>query len=202
MITSQYNGYIGYGSSDEEALDSCKVISILQHEYNIHGFEDLIMRRKELAPWNPTSNTLHISSIGYLTHKDDKVFLNNDSYSITTLFELLYLLLFDKMSMIDLAICAIEIDDFFIANNIIFPQLYMYHQVVPEDVYLLDTNLLAQIITDKYTVILFDTNKVGIKRNEEELYWTCTYDEGVSSIKDTLFYIAYVRSYELITNII
>lgn len=196
MITKHLNGYVGYGNSDEEAIDSCRIISILKNTYNIRGFEGLENRRNELSPWRPKTTTLHIKKVGYIVFDDGNIILGSNKVPVTeSLFEMLYKGFYNNLSMVELCICSMEIQEFLKANEINVPTFSSYEQILPEDVYMFDEDISAHIITDRYSIIFFNNNKVAVKRNAEELYWTCTYDNK-SNVKDIIYYISYVRGYE------
>lgn len=197
MITKHLNGYVGYGSSEEEAINSCEVISVLKNPTNIIGFNGLEDRRNELSPWAPKANTLHIHDVGYIKHYNGMLLVNDIGVRVTTsIFEMLYKCFSNYISMVDVSLCAIELQDFFKLNNIKVGKLSNYDQVVPDDIDLDgDISVESYIVLEEYSIIMFNINKVAVKRNSEELFWSCTYNDKVSSLLDTIYYIAYVRGY-------
>lgn len=197
MKTKQQNGFIGYGSTDEEALDSCQIISLLKGAYNASGFDGLENRRTELAPWKPKTNSLHIKGIGYITIKEGYINLGNKKVKVSSnLFEMLYKCFYPTLSMVDLLLCSNEIYEFLEANDIKMPNFSTYEQVIGDDIHMYDEEVVSNVILDSYSIVFFTDNKVAMKRNSEELYWVCNFDLKISSIVDTIYYLAYVRGYE------
>lgn len=197
MKTKQHNGFIGYGSTDEEAMNSCQIISLLKSAYNASGFDGLENRRTELSPWKPKTNSLHIKGVGYITIKDGFIKFGDKSTKISkNLFEMLYKCFYDRLSMIDLLLCSEEIYEFLEANGIKVPKFISYEQVIPNDIHMYDEDVTSNVIMDSYSIVFFNDNKVALKRNAEELYWVCTFDAEVSSHVDAIYYLAYVRGYE------
>lgn len=203
MITKQMNNYVGYGSSEEEALNSCKIISIIKNTSNVDGFEDLRNKHSELSPWSPKKDTLHIRNLGYIKVVGDNIDLNNVKVKITpNMFEMLYKVFYKKLTMVEMIICSREVQNFFSSNNIKVPNMYSYQQVVPTDIYLFDESVKSHVIFDNYDIVFLKEDKVAIKRTTEDYYWTCSYDPNITTIIDTLYYIAYVRGYEDMESII
>lgn len=209
MVTKQYKGYIGYGNSEKEATDSLIIISVLNDAYNIRGFEGLESKRQSLAPWSPKHNTLHIKNVGYLQilYNDNKPFIklsNEDEIAEfevkDNLFETLYNCFYDKLSMVDIALCSTEIDTFFKGNNIVFPSLSSYPQVLPLISEIENEYIVSNVITDKYTICFYKDNKVAIKSNIEDYFWTAECDS--LSVKELIYYIAYVKKYKDILKIL
>lgn len=203
MITKQYNGYVGYGSSDKEAVDSCRIISILKGVHNIKGFEGLQNRRSELSPWKPKQNSLHIHGVGYIRLESGSIKTGNVSIKASSnLFEMLYKCFYYNLSIVDIAVCSIELQEFFNTNKIMVPLFSSYEQVIPEDVFMLDEHIVSYVIFDNYSIVFFKQNKVALKRNAEELYWVCNFNNETYSTVEALYYIAYVRGYEGIDRIL
>lgn len=204
MVTKMYKSYVGYGLSEEEALDSCKIISVLQDAYNIRGFDGLENQRTLLAPWNPKDNTLQISKAGYITCAPGGFLQLNGAEPIKSfyMFETLYKLLFDKLSMLEVALCSTEIDNLIEANHIQYHKLAEYDPIYHENFDLDEEGITAQVITEKYTIVFFNYNKVSIKRNAEECFWSTSFKEPFGSAVDALFYIAYFRGYENIDHVL
>lgn len=196
MLTKRANGFVGYGFTDEEALDSCKIISMLKGAYNIKGFPDMVEKHTKLAPWFPRKTSLHMSGIGLITVKDHKLCVNEKSTKINnSIFEALYKCFYGKLSMVDISVCATEIQQFLSSNKIEFNAFDSYEQVTFEDVFFEDEDILFNAVTDEYSIVLWSTGRVGIKRNSEELYSVCSYDKDKCSTTDILYYMAYVRDY-------
>lgn len=203
MITKQLNNYIGYGETEDEAEVSCKIISVMKSIHSIRDFEDLLKRREKLSPWKPTKSTLQISTVGYVKVADEYINNGNSKVKITNdLFEMLYKSFYDKLDMIDVAICSEEILDFFNNNNIKIMPIKDYPQVAPMTVFMEDESVSSYVILDKYNVVFFSNGKVAIKRLEEEMYWTCTFDSNKISTIDIMYYISYVRGYENMGDVI
>lgn len=203
MKTKQHNGFIGYGSTDDEALTSCQIISLLQGAYNASNFEGLENRRLNLAPWKPKMDSLHIKGVGYITIKENH--LNAGQLKLkmnSNLFEMLYKSFFNSLSMVDVLLCFNEIQEFLQANGVKVPSLSSYGQVVPNDLDMIEEDVVSNIISNSYSIVFFNDNKVGIKRNAEELYWVCSFNSEYSSVTDAVYYISYVRGYEGIEHII
>lgn len=197
MKTKQHNGFIGYGSTDAEAANSCQIISLLKGAYNASGFEGLENRRNVLAPWKPRNNSLHIKGIGYVTIKDGYINLGDRRVKVTSnLFEMLYKSFSSTLLMVDMLLCSTEIKEMFEANDIKVPDFSTYEQVIGDDVHMYDEDVVSNVILESYSIIFFTDNKVAMKRNSEELYWVCNFDPEISSILDTIYYLAYVRGYE------
>lgn len=196
MITKQLNGFVGYGETSQEAETSCLVSNILVNCNSISKFDSLVKRFKELSPWLLTDNSLHISDVGYVSFDGTSVNINGDSIlPIGKPFQVLYNIFSKHASILDLALCQVEINQFFNKNNITKLDLSKYSPISYEIVDLQeDIDIKAYIMTDKYSFIDYDSDKVGVKLNSDDYYWTCSYDSS-SSFLDSIFYIAYSKGY-------
>lgn len=206
MYTKQYNNFVGYGNSKEEALNNCIIISVLNDICSIKNFEGLEDRRLELSPWAPKSDTLHIKNVGYIrcVEKEGEkyILLDNHYYKIyPSLFETLYKTFKDKISIMDLILCSYELQEFFKENGVSFKGFSTYPPIILEDVYLGSDDINCTVLSDNYSLIFYNTNKVSVKHNSDELYWSCSYNDDDNDKLDFLYYIAYTQGYKDIDNI-
>jgi hypothetical protein len=200
MITKYLNGYSGYGYTEEEAIKNCKIISLLTKFTTISMYEDVKEIRNNLSPWHPKENTLFIRGIGYITFKNNLLDIGNVKEEITSLFEVIYKALSNRLDILELLSCSIELEHFIDINKIPFNKLNTYNQILLEDIFISDDNTKSFIVTDKYTLIIM-INKIGIKRNSDEYYYTCLYKDE-NDIKDIIYYISYINGYENIDKIL
>lgn len=210
MVTKTYKGIVGYGVSNEEAEDNCKIISVLQDAYNIKGFSGLEERRLDLAPWAPRNNTLHTKKTGYVRCCNDEqnnlcISSNGTLVRVSnSLFSTIYRSFYGKADMVDIALFSRELSNFFESNGIEFNSFNDYSQIIPETVVLDDDDVTVVVVTDDYTIVLYSSNKVSMKRNSEDYYWTYNYcgDACETSIIDSIYYLSYMRGYSGVDDII
>ena len=201
MVVQQLNGFTGFGRDNDEAIRACKISSVMSSIRNISMYPEFMARRAELAPWAPRENTLQVSGIGYFTYRDKCVHLGNTSISVQSgLYELLYKLLFDRMSLVDISIITLELENFFTANHVFFKLFSDYPLISLGPVNVTSSGVTHDVTVGDYEILLYDENKVSLKMLGEEFWWTCNYDEDFY-VEDILYYIAYFAGYKNFTEV-
>lgn len=187
--------YVGYGYTEEDSEKNLGIYCAFKDKKYISKFSCLNENRNKLKPWHPKKDTLHIHGVGYLTIKNNCIFINKEKYEIYhSLFKTLYFMFKDKIDFMGIVSIYFDLEEFFINNNIKFKELKSYDQIIPEDIYLKDNNDIKMVVTfNKYNLIIYKSNKVALKLNYEELYWTCTTEDVV----DTIYYISLLKEYDI-----
>lgn len=187
-------GEIGFGFTVESAKNDLK-INQLRHDIAKDEEGRYLTRRRELSPWMPVGNILHISGIGCLVYEGTTLTEVRSGKSVIvsrkegTLFYYMAKLFGSKLSYTDIMIVLRpELDRLFQNISKDFTKLEDFPYVMlknvsngfkPNITYILDTGHIIGI----------DETMVGIKALGEDMYHVADIDEA--PIITTLSYIGY-----------
>lgn len=188
------DGEIGFGFTSESAELDLK-INQLRHDITKDSEGVYLKRRKELSPWMPTNNILHISGVGCLVYEGLTLTEVKSGRSVTIsrkaglIFYYLGKLFGNLLSYTDImVVLRPELDRLFQNISTEFTKLENFPYVMlknafngfkPNVTYTLDTG----------HVIGVDDDMVGIKVLGEDMYHVADIDDA--PIITTLAYIGY-----------
>lgn len=199
---AQTKNSIGFGLSYEEATADAYVNSCM---VSLQNDKDGIFtkRRKEISPWMPKANMLHLSGIGCLIYEEMKITETGTGKQVLvattgdSIFFYLAELFGDKLSYSDI-VCVIreEIDAFFtnISNEFILIEDMSLIQVQQESV-----NFKPDVLytTEFNFAIGCSEDTIGLKWQGEDCYYTAHIDNTTQQITE-LYRLLYRSGYIVI----
>lgn len=185
------NNIVGFGISEEDAEYDWYVHQCIREDGACERFSD---RKRELSPWMPMDNLLHISGTGclkyeypwlYETKSGRQMLVNrygfNIYYYMACLFE-------GSLTYTDICICMKdELSMFFSGISQAFAPLYAYPDILCIDK---DNGFRPQVYYNLRDgiVIGVDGYRVGLKYSDSDKYYAVSCKEDVVA---AVYYLAY-----------